>query len=107
MQRECDIGSLFSMDTTDVSGAALILEREGIRIIDETGSISLTSDAMKSICVLLQRTCYMNNSRVYIDAVDTILRNQNTITTEDSKANKALDEFLSTFAINKTRSEVS
>lgn len=83
MQRECDIGSLFSRDTTDVSDAALILEREGIRIIDETGSISLTSDAMKSICVLY------------------------TITTEDSKADKALDEFLSTFAINKTRSEVS
>lgn len=88
-------------------GAAMILEREGIRIIGENGSISLTSDVMRGIGSLLQRTCYMNNNRVYMDAVDTILKNQNTITTEDSKADMALDEFLSTFAINKTRSEVS
>lgn len=107
MQRECDIGSLFLGDTTDVYGAAMILEREGIRIIGENGSISLTSDVMRGIGSLLQRTCYMNNNRVYMDAVDTILKNQNTITTEDSKADMALDEFLSTFAINKTRSEVS
>lgn len=107
MQRECDIGSLFSRDTIDVSGAAIVLEREGIRIVDETGSINLTSDTMKNISSLLRRTCYMNNGSVYVDAVDTILKNQNAITTEDSKADKALDEFLSTFAINKTRLEVS
>lgn len=106
MQRECDIGNLFSRGMT-VSDASIILGREGISIADENGSVLLTSDVLKSISSLLQRTCYMNNNRIYVDAVDAILKTQNTITTEDSKANNALDEFLSTFAINKTRSEVS
>lgn len=107
MRAECDIGRLFSRDTTDISGAAIILEREGIRVVDETGSISLTSDTLKDISLLLRRTCYMHNGRLYVDAVDTILKNQNAITTENSEADKALDEFLSTFTINKTRLEVS
>lgn len=90
-----------------VSDASIILGREGISIADENGSVLLTSDVLKSISSLLHRTCYMNNNRIYVDAVDAILKTQNTITTEDSKADNALDEFLSTFAINKTRSEVS
>ena len=106
MQRECDIGNLFSRGMT-VSDASIILGREGIRIADENGSVLLTSDVLRDISSLLQRTCYMNNNRIYVDAVDAILKNQNTITTEDSKADNALNEFLSTFAINKTRSEVS
>lgn len=41
MYRDCDLDRLFSRDTTDVSGAAIILEQEGIQIVDENGSIRL------------------------------------------------------------------
>lgn len=35
------------------------------------------------------------------------MKNQSTITIDNSEANMALDEFLSTFTINKARLEVS
>lgn len=107
MYRDCDLDRLFSRDTTDVSGAAIILEQEGIQIVDENGSIRLTSDILKEISSLLRRTCYVHNGSLYVDDVDAILKNQNTITTDNSEADMALDEFLSTFTINKARLEVS
>lgn len=106
MRREFDIGNLFSGKMT-VSDVSIILGRKDIIITDENDYLLPTSDILKNISFLSQRISCMDNNWIDVVEVDAMLKNQNTITTENSKADKALDKFLSSFTINKTRSEVS
>lgn len=105
MRRECDIGNLFSKDTTDISRQIFVLEENGIRITDEKGSIKITSDV---ISVMNKAISGMGiRTRELTDAFDAIIKfvlNEPQNQVEDSEE---LDKFLSGFVIRDTKQEVS
>lgn len=77
--------------------ARIALEEQGVRIVDETGSIHLTQDILRNLHFMLRRGYGFSNSNI-LEAIDSVLEEQ-TKSLDNSRYDKELKEFLDGFNI--------
>lgn len=107
MQKECDIGSLFSRVTSDVSKALFVLEENGIQAANDNGDICITAEMMNRIYSMLRYGYGTFRRSVIIDALDTIIKSRCSINDYQSNENNTLDKFLAEFHITDSKLEVN